>query len=126
MCCTHHDAHDVGARLLAELLGDAVGHERLLLVVLLAVAVRAVTCTEDQPLACRAANEHNTPVDHDLVGELGLPQPLGRLLDVLGRVVRAAVRAAEDDMASRVTVGLDDCEVDKEVRLGAESEETNK
>lgn len=53
--------------------------------------------------------ERGAPVDHDLVRHARLAQALGRLLHVLRREVGPAVRAAEDDVARRVAVRLDDC-----------------
>lgn len=49
------------------------------------------------------------PVDHDTGRNARLLESLGGLFDVFGFVVRAAVGAAQDDVASRVALCLDNC-----------------
>lgn len=86
---------------------------------LLAIAVRAVypaavihisasPCIKTSAEAASPARD--VPVNHDTGRDARLLEALGGLLDVFGFVVRAAVGAAQDDVASRVAFSLHNCE----------------
>lgn len=59
--------------------------------------------------------EKGVPVNHDFGRQLSLFESGCRGQDVLGFVVGTRVGASKNDMARRVSIRLDDCEIQKGV-----------